>query len=76
MTEEEAKTKWCPHVRFQPVKDGKASGATGNRHGDSSYTSCNPESCRCIASECMMWRSEYIGVHKSVKGFCGLAGKP
>ena len=41
MTESEALTKWCPHVRHQVFNDPGASGV-------------NIEA-KCIASACMMW---------------------
>ena len=46
MTEEEAKKKWCPHVRC----DGN------NRHWGENRDSA-PISC-CAASKCMMWEWE------------------
>jgi hypothetical protein len=58
-TEEQARTKWCPHVRH-----GDDSGGSWNRtvrlmkrvlgwDGSNPY----PEAaCNCIASECMAWR--------------------
>ena len=50
MTEEEAKTKWCPHVRAMATFGDQFAG-TYNRsiHDDLP----NPA---CIASDCMMWR--------------------
>ena len=53
MTEQEAKKRWCPMVRFSTgVDDGNASNRWLN------YPS--PAECSCIASGCMMWRwSEY-----------------
>lgn len=60
MTEDEAKTKWCPHAR---VWNGE--GTAYNRdfnHGES-----------CFGSACMMWRWNSIA---KIEGYCGLAGKP
>ena len=76
MTEDEAKTKWCPMVR------------AGNEAG------CNRKDAtdKCIASDCMMWRTsctryfdkgkyydrDETGTGQWVEtgGYCGLAGKP
>lgn len=66
MTEDEAKTKWCPHVR---VGDKAV-----NRYFDGF-----PSHSYCIGSECMAWRwikPVYTGDAKNKYGFCGLAGKP
>jgi len=42
---------------------------TVNRSGSDS----NPESCRCIASQCAMWR--WLGFSRDERlGCCGLAG--
>ena len=61
MTEDEAKTKWCPHaltvsepvgfgaLRIKQTNDGK-----------------------CIGSECMAWRK----INMAGDGYCGLAGEP
>ncbi|MCM8736631.1 hypothetical protein M5E06_21115 [Azospirillum sp. A1-3] len=51
MTEEQARTKWCPHAR---VTDGSCSDESGgnNRWLDAK----GEENCRCIASDCMAWR--------------------
>ena len=49
MTEDEAKTKWCPMVRFHNGLDGdvycsRPTGVVTNN------------SAKCIASDCMMWK--------------------
>lgn len=65
MTEDEARTKWCPMVRF------------GEDDACSNRWTVYPNliQCRCIASDCMMWR---FGPDKTVVGdrlgYCGLAG--
>jgi hypothetical protein len=48
MTEEEAKTKWCPMVR----STGWGNDQMGNRDHKGGWTGGD---C-CVASECMMWR--------------------
>ena len=69
LTEDEAKTKWCPQVRV-----GESYRAVNMR--------INYDLITCIASGCMMWRWEAVntapglGVVKPTKGYCGLAGKP
>jgi len=78
MTEEEARKKWCPMVRFHVVDDSVEDNK--NRYKDS-------ESVLCIASDCMMWRGNVIGTHPTERdekgnylevldGYCGLGGKP
>ena len=74
MTEEEAKTKWCPMVRV-------VYGIGDNRGLFESTTTC-------IASDCMMWRNNTIDVMVTTPedaeiarehlegGYCGLSGKP
>jgi hypothetical protein len=49
MTEDEAKTKWCPHVRVLS-DEGSMVIATVNRGGGLQADA------NCIASDCMMWR--------------------
>jgi len=84
MTEEEAKTKWCPSARsFSST--GESATAVNQEAGKP----CTP----CIASACMMWRwgqypTAWIcppgggeGVptrfaQSNTDGYCGLAGKP
>lgn len=59
MTEDEAKTKWCPFVRLC-VKGASA----GNRYGTQHTTIENPSECRCIGSQCMAWRVSKPSVPK------------
>mgnify|MGYP000181417732 CR=1 FL=1 len=69
MTEDEAKTKWCPHVR---VETGHIEGPAVNR-SDSDWPMG-----RCIGSACMAWRwdAEKCRQGQINHGYCGLAGKP
>lgn len=55
LTEEEARTKWCPmanvYVRYQTT------GATGNRNLSTDRdTQGWDRHAKCIGSACMMWR--------------------
>lgn len=79
MTEEEAKTKWCPIVR--PVNVSATARAVSG-------------SATCIASACMAWRWAQPGIVSGLDlsgtaeevaarypdiqsdGYCGLAGAP
>lgn len=89
MTEEEAKKKWCPFARSQPLANDPDS--SYNRYDDGRETEpAFPFSSHCIASRCMAWREErpaetrmqqfYGEEAKSItipaEGHCGLAGKP
>jgi hypothetical protein len=79
-TQEQAREKWCPHVRETSVAvkfGGKATQNTstslGNRYNDfekdnTKYS--NPIGCRCIASDCMMWEWKD---DKEKQGYCGLS---
>ncbi len=56
LTEVEAKTKWCPHVRYLAVfRD-----AEGNRETagcfNRGYEDTGLDNSLCIGSACMMWR--------------------
>lgn len=75
MTEDEAKTKWCPFVR---------SGDRGAIYQDTAKGDVAP-GIACIGSVCMAWRTvpkpEQVGANPYIMrtifdGFCGLAGKP
>ncbi len=59
MTEEKARTKWCPYIRVN------------GRNRDYTRTPPDKEKFRCIASDCMMWRDNGVGDNT---GFCGLGG--
>ena len=69
MTEQEAKTKWCPMVPVKMVQVGIDDYAQSR--------------ARCIGSECMMWRVRKWDTYpdgqcppEPTEGYCGLAGKP
>jgi hypothetical protein len=84
MSEDEAKTKWCPFARAAlgwEVRAGQDEtlAATVNRGSGIS------DPCRCIASECMAWRwtlerEEFATIDtpkrlaSTTDGHCGLAG--
>ncbi len=78
MTEEEAKQKWCPHVRFgeEAVNRGEGDMMTPNPRCKSVWNNC-------IASDCMMWKSTVTredaramnaasNAHAEPQGHCGL----
>ena len=53
MTEEEMKTKWCPHVRMAQPDMRK----NYNRSvSDDRYDIVIPSSCLCVGSACSQWR--------------------
>lgn len=70
MTENDAKSKWCPMARTT-----FAEYPPGNRdfsHGQGGIAvNANPEYARCIASECACW--VWDGNNSFVIGHCGLA---
>jgi len=69
VTEEQAKEMWCPEARV--IDDLSESASTAR------LTCANT---RCIASKCMWWRldpsNEGFTPPISLKGYCGMAGKP
>lgn len=77
MTEDEAKTKWCPHVRVVLVTKRGGTNHPYNRYflEDKKDPINNPVDARCIASDCMAWRW-FSEDYKGTGGYCGLAGKP
>lgn len=69
VTEEEAKTKWCPFAR--KLLDSCNGRASYNIKDDD-------ERIRCVASGCMAWRwnNQRTFPDTGNKGDCGLAGRP
>lgn len=71
LTEQEARTKWCPHAR----QDDNVGIFRNALHDDNGFA--------CIASECMAWRWVSETFHglgtpqpiERAEGFCGLAGR-
>lgn len=89
MTEDEAKTKWCPFASSRLIQ-WKTSTETITNQFFAGPTSGAPSTC-CIASACMAWREvqkwaapevrttgipSEDAVLKPHSGFCGLAGAP
>lgn len=66
LPEKDARTKWCPFVRFVALARDNEEGSANRWAGFE-----NPSPCRCIASDCMAWRWGPKGLDK---GYCGLAG--
>lgn len=76
MTEDEAKTKWCPFARYTSVR-----GTGINRWIDEGDTNMSPDPAKCIGSACMAWREVTSFradrlTDEIVGGYCGLAGAP
>lgn len=76
VTEEEAKTKWCPQSN-EKMKGillhvgAMASGKQSLIDGVDIAISKDSSNDNCIASYCMMW--EFKTINKTeTKGFCGL----
>lgn len=86
LTEEQARTKWCPFVRFHGTPSDDS---ISNRHGW--FDNDNPGMSRCIGSVCMAWRMKLSPATErkaeaefrkggqrigEAEGYCGLAGTP
>ena len=79
MTEEEAKTRWCPFARPVFGRDGggrsfvlAAEGRKATVEPDGRLRNVEQT---CIASACMAWRGASPG-RGGPTGYCGLAGVP
>lgn len=70
MTEDDAKTKWCPHTRdlFTLEFDDRNSPVAATAINSASGKDKNALPT-CKGSVCMMWRGHVTG-----HGYCGLAG--
>ncbi len=68
MTEDEAKQRWCPHVRYP-----SGTNSAVNRIGVANFGVANfiEEETKCIGSDCMAWRWQD---GDPGGGHCGLAG--
>ncbi len=91
LTEADAKTKWCPHVRIVNgvvAPDGRSTHnvlqAPYNRIVEETAWAY-PQGAACISSACTQWR--WVEEPKTVqdgqtfqytpgRGYCGLAGRP
>lgn len=90
MTEEEAKTKWCPFVRhaYTPMQfETNPTAISINRCVEKDKQA---EGCSCIGSQCMAWRwilapqqtvsfneesaNPKAGSYVAI-GYCGLVGR-
>jgi hypothetical protein len=70
MTEQEAKTKWCPMARVDVGGEGVAAvnrREVRTKQAGDTWAGLNSN---CIGSGCMVW----CNGHASGKGYCGLAG--
>jgi hypothetical protein len=86
-TEDEARKKWCPMVRYLPQPWNFLRYIF---HGNTGFTTNRANRAvgnNCIASDCMMWRwtgecktgvpITSISKHGPTElGYCGLGGKP
>lgn len=84
MTEDEAKTKWCPLYRVT-----NASGYTLDNRAPNDPTVSHEMAAfpryRCIGSACMAWRTTVVptdsgndvfNIQNKIIGYCGLVGAP
>lgn len=70
MTEQDARTKWCPMVRTMLGHANQEwQGISITNRGE---TFSGPQNCLCIASECMMFRKD---PKYSDSYYCGLGDK-
>lgn len=69
MTEEEAKTKWCPMMAHHALECDETCRRKSEEYAPGIVAA------RCIASACMAWQWRVSNYPES-GGYCGLAGKP
>lgn len=79
MTEEEAKTKWCPFVRAVADEAGAEADHIGANRWAADPGLPWGNTGLCIGSACMAWRAKHPAhenLYKTAEGWCGLAGVP
>jgi hypothetical protein len=65
MTEDEAKEKWCPFVRYKSVR------GEGINRWVEEEPQLNPDAARCIGSRCMAWRwTNQDGIDRQQAALC------
>jgi len=82
LTEEEAKSKWCPYSRVTSPGDGTERVLLGAPSGDA-FARFHGVTGACIASRCMAWRwylpdgyAVYGDKPGGVQnGYCGISGR-
>lgn len=72
MTEEEARTKWCPMVRFAANEEDSAANRWPSL--DKPVVTMTPDESMCIASDCMMWVWS-DATYEGATGKCGLIAR-
>ena len=75
-TEQEARKLWCPMVRYGGENEASNRWSEPFERGGHYKPDLNPDICRCIASQCAMWRWEEGETGKVTRGYCGLGGAP
>ena len=71
MTEEEAKTKWCPMVRSL-IHNGLGTCAANQTYSNETI---DIKLAHCKGSQCMMWKEAAPYADIKPRGYCGLSGQ-
>lgn len=77
VTEEQARTMWCPHARAANSIEPEAGNVSVNRVFEKGAAD---RDCLCLANMCMAWRwvadRSFNGTPRNLRnGYCGLAGQ-
>jgi len=64
ITEEQAREKWCPMVRYTFHSTDSSANRWKQSLPPNEPHALNPLPCRCIAPECMMWRWHFEQTNK------------
>jgi hypothetical protein len=77
-TRKEASELWCPMARTARRESVDPSGTTtvvvAGCNTDALGRNRVPASCRCITTQCAMWRWSEVDSGDDRLGYCGLAG--